>query len=156
MLEEGDSQSPDIGPPPVSRFENEDPISFDPNPTPEDQIERSPEDAEPALSVNFETRKKRRESGPKINPRRMSLFESPPDGAEERSSKGIRAGAKRKFTVQEDEAKEDAQTIPFTFSRRNNMVASEESTTHDARPQSPERPVLGSSMFLLAVVKMIC
>ncbi|KAF2652483.1 hypothetical protein K491DRAFT_604837 [Lophiostoma macrostomum CBS 122681] len=145
MLEEGDSQSPDIGPPPVSRFENEDPIAFDPHPMPQDQVERSPEDAEPALSVNFETRKKRRESGPKINPRRMSLFESPPDGAEERSSKGIRAGAKRKFTVQEDEAKEDAQIAPFTFSRRHDQSAIEDpNSTDDARPQSPERPVLGS------------
>ncbi|CAO2658648.1 Nn.00g063710.m01.CDS01 [Neocucurbitaria sp. VM-36] len=144
VLDDPDSQSPDIGPPPVSRFENEEPIAFNPNPATEEQQGGIDEDGEPALSVNLETRKKRRESGPKLNIRRVSLFESPEE-AEEAATKSIRTGAKRKFSVQEDEDKNQSKVEPFRFSRRNTPSASEaEPSNEDSRPSSPERPVLGS------------
>ncbi|KAH6875497.1 shugoshin [Alternaria rosae] len=139
-LEDPDSQSPDIGPPPVARFEDEDPIGFDPSPAIEEQREEAADDGEPALSVNLETRKKRRESGPKLNIRRVSLFESPEE-TEEPVAKPLRTGAKRKFSVQEDEEVNQAKSDAFRFSRRNAPGASDvEASNDDSRPSSLERP----------------
>ncbi|PSN64009.1 hypothetical protein BS50DRAFT_576635 [Corynespora cassiicola Philippines] len=141
ILEDPDNQSPDIGPPPVSRFEQEDVISFDPSPQDEPTT-----DADPTLSVNLETRKKRRESGPK-NIRRVSLFESPPEDLqmEDAPSKTVRAGAKRKFSVQEDDDKSQAQADTFRFSRRNAPSTSEDSRMSDeSKSLSSDRPVLGA------------
>ncbi len=147
-MDNADSQSPDIGPPPVSRFENEQPISFDIIPDPEEQAQDVGDDEEAALLSNLETRKKRRESGPKLNIRRVSVFESPEE-AEESSSKPARTGAKRKFSVQEDEEKDEQQTEPFRFSRRNVPIESEtEELNGDPKPASPARPVLGPSKLL--------
>lgn len=133
ILEDPDSQSPDIGPPPISRFDNEEPIAF--NAGQKDEVAA---EEEPALSVNLETRRKRRESGPKLNIRRVSLFESPPEAEEEGAVKTTKAGAKRKFSVQEDEDKPAPKPDAFRFSRRG---ASEEK---EGRPVSPERPALST------------
>ncbi|KAF2834022.1 shugoshin [Ophiobolus disseminans] len=142
ILDDPDSQSPDLGPPPISRFDNEEPISFNPSQEAEEQLQEPTEDGEPALSVNLETRKKRRESGPKLNIRRVSVFESPPENIEEAAAKIAKAGAKRKFSVQEDEDKHSSQTDAFRFSRRN--APENEAPKEDGRPSSPERPVLAS------------
>lgn len=147
IMDDGDSQSPDIGPPPVSQFENEEPIAFDMDLATEERQAQTSEDQEPALSVNLETRKKRRESGPKLNIRRVSLFESPEE-VEEGASKSTRTGSKRKFSVQEDEQKDSSKGEPFRFSRRNVPSASDEASNEEARPSSPGRPVLGSSTFI--------
>jgi hypothetical protein len=85
ILEDPDSQSPDLGPPPVSRFDNEGPISYSTGQVDGEQPEENNEDGERALSVNLETRRKRRESGPKLNIRRVSVFESPPENTQELS-----------------------------------------------------------------------
>jgi hypothetical protein len=145
VLEDQDSQSPDIGPPPISRFDNEGPISYHSSQPEEDQAEENNEDRQPALSVNLETRKKRRESGPKLNIRRVSVFESPPENTEEGVARTIKAGAKRKFSVQEDEDKNQSKSEPFRFSRRNAPTSETEASNEDSRPSSPDRPVLGSS-----------
>jgi hypothetical protein len=144
-MNDPESQSPDIGPPPVSRFDNEEPISFNPSQEAEEQLEEPAEDGERALSVNLETRKKRRESGPKLNIRRVSVFESPPENAEEGSAKTIKTGGKRKFCVQEDDDKNESKAEAFRFSRRNAPVAETEASAGESRPSSPERPVLGNS-----------
>jgi hypothetical protein len=144
VLEDPDSQSPDIGPPPVSRFDDEDPIGFNPSPAAELQQEETGEDGEPALSVNLETRKKRRESGPKLNIRRVSVFESSEEPVEE-AAKPLRTGAKRKFTVQEDEDSKQSKEDAFRFSRRTAPGASEiEASNEEFRPPSPERPALSA------------
>ncbi|KAF2035354.1 hypothetical protein EK21DRAFT_96620 [Setomelanomma holmii] len=135
-------QSPDIGPPPVSRYDNEAPISFNPGQATEEPVDEPTDDGEPALSVNLETRKKRRESGPKLNIRRVSVFETPPENAEEQTTKTTKTGAKRKFSVQEDEDKNESKVEPFRFSRRN-APAETEASNNESRP-SPERPVLSS------------
>jgi hypothetical protein len=142
ILEDPDSQSPDLGPPPVSRFENEDPIAFNPNPSSEEQTDETAEDNEPVLSANLETRRKRRESGPNI--RRVSIFESPPEESEDRPSKGVRAGAKRKFNVQEDEEKARSQPESFRFTRKNTQSTDDAVSAKDTRSQLSERPILGS------------
>lgn len=145
ILDDPDSQSPDIGPPPISRFDSEEPIAFNPSSSPDESPEGPAEEPEPALSVNLETRRKRRESGPKLDNRRVSIFESPPAGQEESASKTIRAGAKRKFSVQEDEDKADARPEAFRFTRRHTPAIADDTASKDVSPQSPERPVLGSS-----------
>jgi hypothetical protein len=147
ILENPDSQSPDIGPPPVSRFDSEEPIAYEPN-TAEEQPEEQVDEF-----ANLETRKKRRESGPKLDLRRISVFQSPPqpERPEEEPTKSVRdgtavrVGAKRKFGVQDDAEKVESQVEPFCFSRRNTTSGSdEEKTARQKRPQSPERPVLGA------------
>ncbi|KAJ4294293.1 hypothetical protein N0V90_007983 [Kalmusia sp. IMI 367209] len=145
ILDSQGSQSPDIGPPPVSRFEIEEPLAFDPKVSIEDQPDQPAEDEESTLPINLDTRRRRRESGPKTNSRRMSLFESPPDELEEVPVKVIKTGAKRKFSVQEDEVKGQILTEPFQFNRRNTPVSADEGNMdEDRRAQSPRRPILSS------------
>ena len=97
--------------------------------------------------MNLETRKKRRESGPKMNIRRVSVFESPEE-LEEDAAKSTRTGAKRKFSVQGDEEKDEQKGDAFRFSRRNNSNAQEvQEHGQNPRPASPARPVLGASEF---------
>ncbi|KAF2872479.1 hypothetical protein BDV95DRAFT_519257 [Massariosphaeria phaeospora] len=145
ILDDPDTQSPDIGPPPVSRFENEEAIVFSHSPSREEQLGGPEETSEPALSINFETRKKRRESGPKLNIRRVSVFQSPPEDSGDVPAKSKRAGAKRKFNVQEDEDQVAAKAEGFTYSRRNTPSApSDADVDRDCQNQSPQRPVLGS------------
>ncbi|USP76563.1 hypothetical protein yc1106_03837 [Curvularia clavata] len=137
VLEDPDTQSPDIGPPPTSRFENEDPIGFDPSPVTEEVQEETAEDGEPSLSVNLETRKKRRESGPKLSIRRVSVFE-PSEETAETLNKPLRTGAKRKFSVQEDEDTNPAKSDTFRFSRRG--ATETETPTEEPKPTLLERP----------------
>ncbi|KAL6703228.1 hypothetical protein ACN47E_010090 [Coniothyrium glycines] len=138
------SQSPDIGPPPVSRFEHEEPFDIDPVPEVQAGAEEPIPEEEPTLSINLETRKKRRESGPKLNARRESVFESLEE-TEEVMMKSSRIGSKRKFSVQEDEAKTQSNGDSFRFSRRTLASGSEtEASNEHSRPSSPERPVLSA------------
>lgn len=146
MMEDPESQSPDLGPPPTSSFEAEGPIAFDPAPVPDEQMEDAPAEDEPALPMNLETRKKRRESGPKLNIRRISVFESPEE-IKEKVAKPVRIGAKRKFNVQEDEERPEAQGEQFNFNRRNASEAVTDDVPEEARAVSPVRPILSSSTF---------
>ena len=142
MRDMDDSQSPDIGPPPVSRFESDDPIGFNPSAVQETPDEYAVEEGDTFLPSNLEMRRKRRESGPQ--PRCM--FEPPPEEVVEEPKKSVRVGAKRKFSVQEDDDKAKSQAEPFRFSRRNTPAPSDNTSSNEPpRPQSPERPVLGSS-----------
>jgi hypothetical protein len=150
ILDDAESQSPDIGPPPVSRFDNVEPISFNPGQAAEDQLEEPAEDGEQALLVNLETRKKRRESGPKLNIRRVSVFESSPENTEEATVKIAKTGGKRKFSVQEDDDdKNESKAEAFRFNRRNASTSETEASVGESRPSSPERPVLGNSKSYL-------
>ncbi|KAL6158378.1 hypothetical protein ACJQWK_03385 [Exserohilum turcicum] len=139
--EDAESHSPDIGPPPVSRFETEDPVGFDPGPATEEPLEDMVEDSEQPLSVNLETRKKRRESGPKLSIRRVSVFESPEE-TEEVPAKPVRTGAKRKFSVQEDEDASQAKGDAFRFSRRNGSET--EASNEESKPSLERLPVLSA------------
>jgi hypothetical protein len=73
----------------------------------------------------------------------MAIFESPPENTEESTVKTTKTGAKRKFSVQEDEVQSKLE--PFRFSRRNGPASETEAYNEESRPSSPERPVLGSS-----------
>ena len=152
ILEGPESQSPDLGPPPISRFESEESIHFNRSPSPDVPLEESANNDELALPVNLETRKKRRESNPKLNIRRVSVFQSPPEESEEGNGKTVRVGAKRKLSVCEDEEKPSSQeTEPFRFSRRNTPSNTEECLSQQNRSaQSPERCVLRNSKSFLS------
>lgn len=144
-------ESPDLGPPPVAHFQDEDPIKFDaqptmstPEPEPEPEVETQPEDLPAALSVNLETRRKRRDSQGKLNIRRMSVFHSPPERIEDDGITGtkaisgtlpIRAGAKRKMSARDDEGKSEAKgSEEFTFSRRASVAFEDPVKTDKEKP----------------------
>lgn len=104
------TDSPDLGPPPVAHFEEGDPIKFDPS---QDETSRkesaeSTEEAHPKLSVNLETRKKRRESSHR---REVDVENGKPDSTTSTASKTtavstsqpLKSGAKRKLNVRDDD-----------------------------------------------------
>ncbi|KAJ4357898.1 uncharacterized protein N0V89_002475 [Didymosphaeria variabile] len=150
ILDAPDSQSPDIGPPPVSHFDIEEPIAFKHSPSDDVQSDIACDGEEVVLPMNIEPRRKRRESGPRI--RRMSLFESPREEPEEKPKekseevpeKPVRTGAKRKFSVQEDDDKSQPQAEPFQFSRRGTPASTDEDNTDGERPLALTRPILSS------------
>lgn len=169
ILDAPESQSPDIGPPPVSHFNVEEPIAFKHIATVDEHPDVAVDGNEVVLPMNIEPRRKRRESGPRI--RRMSLFESPEEEPEEQPEekpgegpeaapeKTIRTGAKRKFSVQEDDnSKSQAQAESFQFSRRGTPATCDNEITDDDRPLLLSRPALSSSTYTLmklATVRLI-
>ena len=114
------ADSPELGPPPVAHFEAGDPIEFDAN------QQGSPRKArlegagriDPALLVNLETRRKRRESSQlvddtvagSINPRKTQQEEIP---GHSRSEPTLKSGAKRKFSAREDDEYKEAPDAPL-------------------------------------------
>lgn len=124
--------SPDLGPPPVAHFPDEDPIKFDPKPAAEeanddmdvDQKENEPLPAN--VSVNLETRRKRRDSS-KLDLRKMSVFQSPDEEdaamrGDFKESQPSKMGRKRKLSATAEETNGDANEKDyrddFRFSRR--------------------------------------
>ncbi|PVH80789.1 hypothetical protein DL98DRAFT_184489 [Cadophora sp. DSE1049] len=98
------TDSPEIGPPPVSQFVDEDPVKID---LPlrirkEDSEENTGLD--PALSINLEQRRKRRDSTGTSEPKRVGKPEST-HGIRETSG-SLKTGAKRKLNVRDDEESE--------------------------------------------------
>ena len=104
------TDSPDLGPPPIAHFEEGDPIKFDPT---QDESSRkesaeSTEEAPPKLSVNLETRKKRRESSHRRdvdvkNAKVDSTTSTAPKTTAGSTSQPLKSGAKRKLNVRDDD-----------------------------------------------------
>ena len=120
------TDSPEIGPPPVSQFVDEDPVKID---LPTRSKKSEPEDIsalDPALSVSIEQRRKRRDSSVSWESRRSSKIEATPIAKENTAS--LKTGAKRKLSVRDNEehgavAKPTESSIDeFKFTR----VASED------------------------------
>lgn len=102
------TDSPDIGPPPVLESVDSDPVKFDlvsrPKPHMEDEV-----DLQPALSVNLEQRRRRRESsGPSGANRAPSNLPKLESEGPEPVSTSLKAGAKRKLDVREDETSKES------------------------------------------------
>ncbi|CAD0113309.1 unnamed protein product [Aureobasidium uvarum] len=154
--------SPDIGPPPIVHFDTEDPIKFDPLCADTDQPDY-PEDNERAisdheslptnLSVNLETRRKRKDS--KVQLRRSSLLS--PDLDDDEQPQLTRTSAKRKLSMRdvEDDAEKRVVKDDFKFSRRSSIAADFPNTEPAAATTNnlqdvetpallPERKVLGN------------
>ncbi|KAG4430031.1 hypothetical protein IFR05_014483 [Cadophora sp. M221] len=101
------TESPEIGPPPVSQFVDEDPVKIDlPRRT---KMENNEESAglDPALSINLEQRRKRKESTGPSEPKRVGKPESTTHGIREASG-SLKTGAKRKLNVRDDEESENS------------------------------------------------
>lgn len=124
--------SPDLGPPPVAHFPDEDPIKFDPKPAAEEanddmDVDQKEDEPLPAnISVNLETRRKRRDSS-KLDLRKMSVFQSPDEEdaamrGDFEESQPSKMGRKRKLSATAEETNGDANEKDyrddFRFSRR--------------------------------------
>lgn len=162
-LSDRSDPSPDIGPPPVVHFDNEDPIKFDPLCREVDQPDYAEHDDQPTsdnddsppakLSVNLETRRKRRDS--KVQLRRSSLL--PPDLDDDEQPQLTRTSAKRKLSVRdvEDDGEKRVMKDDFKFSRRSSIAADSRNIEPVTAPSDsledtetpallPERKVLGN------------
>lgn len=160
-LSDGSSnESPDLGPPPVARFECQDPIKFDartvaqheqpevesiPEPTPalEPENENKPndEDLPASMSVNLETRRKRKDSQPKLELRRHSILPPPSPSSSEAESGAstLRTGAKRKLADRDlDRPARGPSKTDFTFNRK---TSAEPTKTPAEVPSEPEKNV---------------
>jgi hypothetical protein len=154
----------------VAHFQDEEPIKFDPQP--ESATSGDPEkdaaDLPSNMSVNLETRRKRRDSSAKLAIRRMSVFHSPPERSEDESGSSgktlnqalpIRAGAKRKLAVREGDGQAETKPEDFTFSRKGASTPDETAAKSDIKGKTrkentaaptillPERRALGESEY---------
>ncbi|KAM0711818.1 hypothetical protein Q7P35_001187 [Cladosporium inversicolor] len=143
-LSDGSSNgSPDLGPPPVARFECQDPIKFDTQSTAEPQeadaesvAEAEPEprpqeeDLPASLSINLETRRKRRDTQPKLELRRHSILPppSPTSSDPEATAPSLRTGAKRKLADRDlDKSTKTPGKTDFTFNRKTSAESTKPS-----------------------------
>jgi hypothetical protein len=134
-------ESPDIGPPPVSHFINEDPVKIDLPPTSNIETEE-PAVLDPVLSINLEQRRKRRDASGGSETRRQSEFSSVEEEKKE-IPQPIKSGAKRKFNVSdEQEVEREARPVAispddFKYTRR----AAEVKPQPNKELVVPEKPV---------------
>jgi hypothetical protein len=131
------TDSPEIGPPPVSQFVDEDPVKIDlPKRTQRDENEEL-SGLDPALSINLEQRRKRKDSTGSSESRRASKVEVPHGVREAAGS--LKTGAKRKLSVRDD----DEPTLPVPPSSPDGFkytkVANEDKAKNKVLPQT-EKP----------------
>lgn len=142
-IEQEDTESPDLGPPPVAHFEDADPITFDST--------RSPkrvsggiiigEDEIASLPKNLETRRKRRTSSLLQD---MSSLHSNEEVVEENKgsehSELVKPNVKRKFEITELEVSNPIapHNDDFEFSRRESSVVNRPKPSRFA-PKSSSR-----------------
>ena len=131
------TDSPEIGPPPVSQFVDEDPVKIDLPSRTRKQDSEEPSGLDPALSINLEQRRKRKDTIGASESRRASRFEPANGNVEGVGS--FKTGAKRKLSVREDEETtetttklRDASPDDFKFTR----VATEDKTRNRPISQS--------------------
>jgi hypothetical protein len=128
------TDSPEIGPPPVSQFVDEDPVKIDlPNRVQKDGNEEL-SGLDPALSINLEQRRKRKDNTGSSEARRSSKVEIPHGVREAAGS--LKTGAKRKLSVRDDDERE-VPVVPsspddFKYTR----VANEDKARNKALHQS--------------------
>ncbi|KAF5874849.1 putative shugoshin c terminal domain-containing protein [Botrytis fragariae] len=113
-VEAENEDSPDIGPPPVSQFVDEDPVKID---LAGKLAHEREDELDSIISTNLEQRKKRKDSMVASDIRRNSRLELP---AKRESTGTLKSGAKRKLSAREDEELEstNANDIDdFQFTR---------------------------------------
>lgn len=103
------TDSPEIGPPPVSQFVDEDPVKIDLPKKDHSKTNADDSGIDPSLAINLEQRRKRKDNGSVGESRRSSRSE-PPLGDSEAGTL-LKAGAKRKLSVREDE---EVEAVPKT------------------------------------------
>lgn len=140
-LSDQSNESPDLGPPPVAHFDCEDPIKFHAAPESAESPNNDNDHIPASLSVNLETRRKRKDS----HQRTAVACDS------EEKTAPSRPQSKRKLSMRDEEesdskpAKDD-----FVFSRRASVSGDsrkmfEEAQNQMMEPSRPERKILGDS-----------
>lgn len=114
------TESPDLGPPPVARLDDDAPIKFDPHieEAPRDDMSSADElrtviedeDVPASASVNVEARRKRKDGSSSIQIRRRSILPTEPSGEGDDLAPNLRTSAKRKLSDRDGEK----QTKPAT------------------------------------------
>ncbi len=144
------NDSPDLGPPPIAHFEEEDPIKFDPG-----QLQNEPghgfdgvHEISATLSANLETRKKRRDSTSVSEFKRASRFEPRIGQAREPSftvsqeapEQPLRVSAKRKLDARDVDDQPGharlAEGDDFTF-QRNAATSTTSGEKHEQENLTP-------------------
>jgi hypothetical protein len=102
-VEEDVTDSPELGPPPVSQFVDEDPVKIDFATRSRKENNDEPTSLDPTLSINLEQRRKRRDSSTISDVKRSERSEL--QGGREAAG-SLRTGAKRKLSVRDDDEPE--------------------------------------------------
>ncbi|KAL8695283.1 MAG: hypothetical protein Q9218_000182 [Villophora microphyllina] len=113
------ADSPELGPPPVARLEAGDPIKFDTShDTSQEQAKPGTKEVlDPALLINLETRRKRRESSQRRDNAQADSSQSQASHPAEiegqsRWEHTLKSGAKRKFSARESSEEVDLALVP--------------------------------------------
>jgi hypothetical protein len=132
------TDSPEIGPPPVSQFVDEDPVKIDLPRRIEDGT-KEPSSLDPTLSINLEQRRKRKDATIIVGPEQMCSQELPT--ASRDMERLIKTGAKRKLSVREDEEDLLRSVVPpspddfkFTRVKEEDKVKSKSSNHQERLP----------------------
>lgn len=133
LSDHSSNESPDLGPPPIAHFDCEDPVKHASplvNKTSSESSTTGEDDVLPAsLSVNLETRRKRKDGQPRLEIRRHSILPQSPVKADGEQSAILRTGAKRKLADRESEKpSKPPSKDDFIFSRKSAVDASKPST----------------------------
>lgn len=119
LSDHSSNESPDLGPPPIAHFDYEDPMKHASPSLTRTSPKAAEEEVLPGLSVNLETRRKRKDGQPKLEIRRHSILPQSPEKKEGEGSTMLRTGAKRKLADRDlERATKPAAKDDFSFSRR--------------------------------------
>lgn len=142
LSDHSSNESPDLGPPPIAHFDYEDPVKtaspLHGKASPLKQDALVDEEVLPAsLTVNLETRRKRKDGQPRLEIRRHSLLAEAPAKPEGEQPSILRTGAKRKLADREsDKPIKPPSKGDFTFSRKSG--GDQPKNTENAKPSSAE------------------
>lgn len=139
------TDSPEIGPPPVSQFVDEDPVKIDlPRRTKKEDVQE-PSSLDPTLSVNLEQRRKRKDSSITVEPRKSIEKETVHEIKDTEPS--LKSGAKRKLSVRDDE-ENDRPLVPpspdnfkFTRVKEDDKLKNKVSTQQERTGIKPIREI---------------
>ncbi|KAK0263309.1 hypothetical protein B0A54_00670 [Friedmanniomyces endolithicus] len=179
LSDQGSNESPDLGPPPVAHFDYEDPVkqlSLRASGPSTATLEEEEEGLPATLSINLETRRRRKDSQPKLEIRRHSIIAQSPKKTDNEPLTILRTGAKRKLADRElDKPVPSLAKSDFTFSRKSTAIYSKAlvgpsitevtrapgelvaEITHDASatPPRPSRRVLGDKSVNMSPRKLL-
>ncbi|KAK5127408.1 hypothetical protein LTR85_006747 [Meristemomyces frigidus] len=143
LSDHSSNESPDLGPPPIAHFDYEDPVKHASPSASRTSPKTAEEDVLPGLSVNLETRRKRKDGQPKLEIRRHSILSQSPEKKDSEGSTMLRTGAKRKLADRDAERSIKAPSKDdFTFVRRtapgDSKVGSEQAAAASGESMSQD------------------
>ena len=136
-----ESESPDLGPPPIAHFDVADPIDFKPHKQPKNESPEAGDEDVVQLPSNLETRRKRRTSSLL---RDMTAEEAMSESEDKDKPSLFKSGAKRKLDVSElydnaPQATSESEAEDFVFQRRAALkAASNRKSSRFSRPNPGE------------------